>query len=149
MEARFPSATESIGSTQHHGAAVVAGSAGPATALSQIMILALALVLQTNSDSLAIRVRQLADTYLTAYFEQHPDEATLDGVANTRHDRLPDNSPAALTRWQQREDAWLAVLERIDPKRLSDRPEWVAYGIMRDALEGPVATRRGSLELAS
>ena len=113
------------------------------------MILALALVLQTNSDSLAIRVRQLADTYLTAYFEQHPDEATLDGVANTRHDRLPDNSPAALTRWQQREDAWLAVLERIDPKRLSDRPEWVAYGIMRDAIEGSVATRVCRFELWS
>ena len=45
------------------------------------MILALALVLQTSGDSLAVRVRQLADTYLTAYFEQHPDEATLDGVA--------------------------------------------------------------------
>jgi len=45
------------------------------------MILALALVLQTTSDSsLATRVRQLADSYLTAYFEQHPDEATLDGV---------------------------------------------------------------------
>ncbi len=30
------------------------------------MILALALVLQTNTDSLATRVRQLADSYLTA-----------------------------------------------------------------------------------
>src|SRR5437667_937001 len=105
------------------------------------MILALALVLQTNPDSLALRVRQLADTYLTAYFAQHPDEATLDGVANTRHDRLPDNSPAALARWQEREDAWLATLKRIDPKRLAGRPEWVSYGIMRDANEGSVATR--------
>jgi uncharacterized protein (DUF885 family) len=113
------------------------------------MILALALVLQTNSDSLAIRVRQLADTYLTAYFEQHPDEATLDGVANTRHDRLPDNSPAALARWQQREDAWLAALKRINPNKLAARPEWVAYGIMRDAIEGSVATRVCRFELWS
>jgi len=85
------------------------------------MILALALVLQTTSDSsLATRVRQLADSYLTAYFEQHPDEATLDGVANTRHDKLPDNSPAALARWQQREDDWLTALRRIDPKQRLD-----------------------------
>jgi uncharacterized protein (DUF885 family) len=113
------------------------------------MILALALVLQTNSDSLAMRVRQLADTYLTAYFEQHPDEATLDGVANTRHDRLPDNSPAALARWQQREDAWLSALKRINPNKLAARPEWVAYGIMRDAIEGAVATRVCRFELWS
>jgi len=113
------------------------------------MILALALVLQTSSDSLATRVHQLADTYLTAYFEQHPDEATLDGVANTRHDRLPDNSPATLARWQQREDAWLATLKRINPARLAGRPEWVAYGIMRDAIEGSVATRVCRFELWS
>ncbi|MGH7519702.1 MAG: DUF885 domain-containing protein [Gemmatimonadales bacterium] len=113
------------------------------------MILALALVLQTNSDSLAARVRQLADTYLTAYFEQHPDEATLAGVANTRHDRLPDNSPAALALWRQREDAWLTALKRIDAKRLVGRPEWVAYGIMRDAIEGSVATRVCRYELWS
>ncbi len=113
------------------------------------MILALALVLQTTSDSsLATRVRQLADSYLTAYFEQHPDEATLDGVANRRHDRLPDNSPAALARWQQREDAWLTALRRIDPKRLAG-PEWVAYGIMRDAIEGSVGTRVCRFELWS
>jgi uncharacterized protein (DUF885 family) len=113
------------------------------------MILALALILQTSSDTLATRVRQLADTYLTAYFEQHPDEATLDGVANTRHDRLPDNSPATLLRWQQREDAWLAALKRINPKRLVGRPEWVAYGIMRDAIEGSAATRVCRFELWS
>lgn len=113
------------------------------------MILALALVLQTNSDSLAARVRQLADTYLTAYFEQHPDEATLDGVANARHDRLPDHSPAALARWQEREDAWLAALKRIDLKRVAGRPEWVAYGIMRDALEGSIAERACRFELWS
>ena len=113
------------------------------------MILALALVLQTSSDSLATRVRQLADSYLTAYFEQHPDEATLDGVANARHDRLPDNSPATLARWQEREDAWLAALKRVNPERLTVRPEWVAYGIMRDAIEGSAATRVCRFELWS
>src|SRR5437667_382385 len=113
------------------------------------MILALALALQANTDSLALHVRQLADTYLTAYFEQHPDEATLDGVANTRHDRLPDNSPEALARWREREDAWLAALKKINPSRLAARPEGIAYGIMRDAIEGSIATRVCRYELWS
>ena len=113
------------------------------------MILALALVLQTNTDSLATRVRQLADSYLTAYFERHPDEATLDGVASGPHDRLPDNSPAAITRWQEREDAWLDQLRHINPRRLEGRPEAVAYGVMRDAIEGSVAMRVCRFELWS
>ena len=86
-------------------------------------------------------MRRLADTYVAAYFERHPDEATLDGVAGASHDRLPDDSPPALARWQEREDAWLADLRAIDPGRLGDGLEAVAYGVMRDALEGAVATR--------
>src|SRR6266702_3691511 len=113
------------------------------------MILALALVLQANTDSLAVHVRQLADSYLTAYFEQHPDEATLDGVANIRHERLPDNSPAALARWQEREDAWLVALKHINPSRIAGRSEFIAYGIMRDAIEGSIATRVCRYELWS
>jgi len=114
------------------------------------MTLALALlVLQANSDSTAARVRQLADSYLAAYWERHPDEATLDGVTKVRHDRLPDNSPGNAARWWRREDAWLGQLERIDPAPLAGRPEWIAYGIMRDALEGSVATRVCRFELWS
>jgi D-aminopeptidase len=112
------------------------------------MTLALALlVLQATSDSTATGVRQLADSYLAAYWERHPDEATLDGVTNVRHDRLPDNSPANAARWWRREDAWLAELQRIDPARLSGRPEGIAYGIMRDALEGSVGIRLCRYEL--
>ena len=114
------------------------------------MILAVLVVLvQGNADSLATRVRQITDTYLTAYFERHPDEATLDGVAHTRHDRLPDNSPNALARWRQREDVWLPELEGLAPAPLAGRPEWIAYGIMRDALEGSIATRVCRFELWS
>ena len=116
------------------------------------MIALVLLVLQTGAgspDSLAARVRQLADSYLAGYFEQHPDEATAAGVAGIRHDRLPDNSPAALARWRAREDRWLAQLKDIHPKRIAGRPEWVAYGIMRDALEGSVATRVCRFELWS
>ncbi len=115
-----------------------------------ITILASLVLLQANHpDSLAARARQLADTYLVAYFERHPDEATLDGMAKGPHDRWPDNSPAALARWQQREDAWLEKLKRINPDRIEGRPEAIAYGIMRDAIEGSIATRVCRFELWS
>lgn len=113
------------------------------------LLAALALLQSKQPDSLAARVRQLSDSYLVAYFDRHPDEATLDGVANGPHDRLPDNSPAALARWQEREDAWLAQLKRIDAGRIAGRPEAVAYGIMRDAIEGSIATRVCRFELWS
>ena len=113
------------------------------------LLAALVLLQSKHPDSLAARVRLLADSYVVAYFERHPDEATLDGVANGPHDRLPDNSPAVMARWQQREDAWLAQLKRIDARRIADRPEGVAYGIMRDAIEGSIATRVCRFELWS
>src|SRR2546427_272558 len=85
-------------------------------------------------------MRKIADAYVAAYFERHPDEATLDGVAGVRHDQLPDNSPITRGRWQAREDRWLAELQRMDPTPLVGRPEWTAYGVMRASLEGSVAT---------
>src|SRR5439155_25603280 len=95
----------------------------------------------SERDSLAARVRQLSDSYVTAYLERHPDEATLDGVAGFHHDRFPDDSPDAIARWQAREDAWLADLRRIDRSALGGRPEWIAYGILRPSPEGAIATR--------
>src|SRR2546425_10214737 len=96
-----------------------------------------------GTDSLGARVRRLADTYVAAYFERHPDEATLDGVAGVPHDRLPDDSPPALARWQAREDAWLADLRALDPARLGDGPEAGADGGVRRAPEGRGAAPGG------
>ncbi len=116
--------------------------------MNSLLPVVLALTMQGGgADSLAARVRQITDSFLAAYFERHPDEATLDGVAGVRHDRLPDNSLAALARWDRREDEWLAQLRRIDPAPLGERPEWIGYGIVRESLEGSVATRVCRYEL--
>ena len=114
-----------------------------------ITLLAALTMLQGRDSALAARTRQLADSYLVAYFERHPDEATLDGVANAPHDRWPDNSPATIAAWQQREDDWLKQLKHIDDDRLAGRPEGVAYGIMRNSIEGSIATRVCRYELWS
>src|SRR2546423_9331598 len=114
-----------------------------------ITLLAALALLQSHDSAAAAQTRQLADAYMIAYFERHPDEATLDGVANGPHDRLPDNSPAAIADWQRREDDWLKQLRRIHDDRLVGRPEGIAYGIMRDAIEGSIATRVCRYELWS
>ncbi len=109
--------------------------------MNLVVTVALVLTQGPSNDSVPARVKDLADTYLAAYFERHPDEATLDGVADGPHDRLPDDSPLALADWRAREDAWLAELSAIDPASLVGRPEAVAYAVMRNALEGAIATR--------
>ena len=109
--------------------------------MNLVVTAALVLTQGLSNDSVPARVKDLADTYLAAYFERHPDEATLDGVADGPHDRLPDDSPLALADWRAREDAWLAELSAIDPASLVGRPEAVAYAVMRNALEGAIATR--------
>ena len=38
------------------------------------------------------RVRELADAYVSAFFDQFPEQATYYGVPGRRHDRLSDNS---------------------------------------------------------
>ena len=106
-----------------------------------------ALLALAPDDSLADRVRRLADGYLAAWLERHPDDATVDGAAGADHGRLTDNTRPALERWHAREDAWLAELRAIDPAPLAGRPEWTAYGVMRASLEGSAATRVCRFEL--
>jgi uncharacterized protein (DUF885 family) len=87
------------------------------------------------------RVRALADAYLEGYFDRNPDEATSYAVAGRRHDRLPDNSIAALGAWQAKEDAWLAEARQIDPATIAAAPLRATFAITREALEGSMARR--------
>jgi len=66
--------------------------------MNAVVAVVLAVAQGPATDSLGLRVRRLADTYVAAYFERHPDEETLDGVAGASHDGLPDDSPPALAR---------------------------------------------------
>src|SRR5438445_11169531 len=86
----------------------------------------------TGTDSLAGRVRQLVDSYVSAYFERHPDEATLAGVAGVRHDRWPDNSPSGIAHSWLREDPWLPEPEAIHAESLAGPPGSPGAGIIRD-----------------
>lgn len=100
-----------------------------------------------DTATTARQVNAIADEYMAALLERNPELVTFYGLPNGRHDRLTDNSPAALRAWQAREDAWLARMAAMDPAPLDGRPERATYAILRDALESAVATRacRGEL----
>jgi len=83
----------------------------------------------------------IADEYLAAVLEFHPELGTLYSVPGARHDRLTDNSLQALDAWQAREDAWFAELNAIDRPVDAGSRDWVTYGIVHDALEGAIGTR--------
>ncbi|MBW8862848.1 MAG: hypothetical protein JF601_10855, partial [Acidobacteria bacterium] len=87
------------------------------------------------------RVRELADTYLAAYFERFPEQITYFGVPGRPQSGLTDNSLAALRASEAREDGFLASLKQIDPSAIGAAPLRATYAIARQTLEAAVAKR--------
>jgi len=97
---------------------------------------------QVNGAILAQRdIEAIADEYLSALLEYHPELGTRYSLPDARHDRLTDNSPEARAAWQVREDAWLAELSaRGMPAEVGSR-DWVTYGILHETLTSSAAVR--------
>jgi uncharacterized protein (DUF885 family) len=94
-------------------------------------------------------IETIADEYLAALLQRHPEMGTYYSLPGARHDRLLDNSLEAFTAWQQREDAWLAELDPIGtPAEIGSR-DWVTYGILREALAASIGRRICRTELWS
>jgi uncharacterized protein (DUF885 family) len=87
------------------------------------------------------RVKMLADTYLAAYFDRYPEQATVYGVPGRRHDKLTDNSPEARKAWEAREDAWLNDVHAIPQSAIASRPLRATDAILREALESSLGSR--------
>ncbi|HEY0144145.1 MAG TPA: DUF885 domain-containing protein [Thermoanaerobaculia bacterium] len=107
-------------------------------------LIALALLAFTALNASAAKpayITALADAYMAAYYERFPEAATMAGLADARHDRVTDNSPAALARWQSVQDAFLTLIAEVDPKSLWGTPEWITYGFLRETLEASRGTR--------
>jgi uncharacterized protein (DUF885 family) len=92
---------------------------------------------QRTDDPAAVRA--LADEYLAARLERYPEMITFYGLAG-RHDRLTDNSQAALAAWEAREDDFLTRLDRLAPPAPGEEA-WAVYGIMHEALAADIAMR--------
>lgn len=95
------------------------------------------------------RMRALADDYVDAELERDPGAAYFVGLEAPRHDRLPDQSPAALAAWRLREDDWLERLHEIEPARLADPAMRVAHAQLREQLESSRQARICRRELWS
>jgi uncharacterized protein (DUF885 family) len=87
------------------------------------------------------RVRAFADAYLAGYLNRFPETATYYGIPGQPHDRLADNSPAALARWHAQEDAWLGHVRAIDTARISSGPLEATHAIVLEAIESAIASR--------
>jgi uncharacterized protein (DUF885 family) len=87
------------------------------------------------------RVKALADAFLESWFERNRESATYYGVPGRRHDQLTDNSLTAVKAWEAKEDAWLADARAIDPAAIETPSLRATYAIVRDTLEGSIATR--------
>ncbi len=86
-------------------------------------------------------IEAIADEYLAAVLQYHPELGTQYSLPGARHDRLTDNSLEALAAWQARQDDWLQELDAIGaPAEVGSR-DWVTYGILHQALEGSIGTR--------
>src|SRR5262249_48019380 len=87
------------------------------------------------------RIKSLADTFLTAFFDRTPEAGTFYGVPGRHHDALTDNSIAALRAWEAKEDGFLRDVKAIDGNAASSRLLRATYAILRQSLEGNVAKR--------
>jgi uncharacterized protein (DUF885 family) len=86
-------------------------------------------------------IETIADQYLDAMLDRYPTMATRLGLKDRQHDRLFDNSPEALSEWQELEDVLIAELEAIgEPSDIGSR-DWVTYGILHERLAASQATR--------
>jgi uncharacterized protein (DUF885 family) len=91
----------------------------------------------------------IADEYLAALLQRHPEMGTNYSIPGARHDRLTDNSLEALAAWQQREDTWLAELDRAGAPAAIGSRDWVTYGMLREALAASIGDRVCRSELWS
>ena len=88
----------------------------------------------------AAEVERVADDYFAGYLEFNSTAGTYLGLPGARHDRMEDNSLAALRRFETREDRWAEQLRRIDGASLLGTPAWSTHGILLETVE---AARRG------
>lgn len=88
-----------------------------------------------SAASLAARVDSLADAFFDARLAIHPELGTELGLPNAEHDRIRDNSLAAIRAAEARMDSLHMRVITIDPAPLAGSPQEVTYAVLREALE--------------
>lgn len=86
-------------------------------------------------------VNRIANEFLSAYYEQFPEEVYEVGYPDAPADRFGDHSADALTRWYAAVDGWLRELDGIPVASLAGTPEALTYVFTRERLQA-IADRR-------
>lgn len=94
-----------------------------------------------DSAQLAQGVTALATEFLMQALARYPEAGTHLGLPFADHAAISDNRLEALRAWQQREDAWLTQVRRIDPEPLRGSAEFITYGFLRETLESSAQSR--------
>lgn len=89
----------------------------------------------------AADINALADEYVREFFQTFPEFATLEGVPSADHGRLSDNSLAAVERWQQMENAWIARASALDASAIVGTPAYRTLRALTEQLEGSRGVR--------
>jgi uncharacterized protein (DUF885 family) len=116
---------------------LAAGCAGTSSTLNQPL----------KIEAGAQGVTRIADAYVNEFINSFPEEAFSAGLTLPNDGSLSDNSLVALSAWERKEDAWWSELQRIDGEALWGRPEWITYGLLREALEAQRGARVCRFEL--
>lgn len=116
--------------------------------IAPVVILALACAVpRTVADGDAdTRAVSLAEAYVDAFFAEHPEEGTIWGYPRAAHGRLEDGALAAVDRWRQEEDRWLAQAHALASRVGSERAR-LAVRLLEAHLEGRRAMRACEREL--
>ncbi len=82
----------------------------------------------------AARVDAAADAYVAAFVDAYPEDVDVLGLAEARHDRFRDRSPAATATWLATLDELDAATAGIDAASLFGEPAWVTIGYLREGI---------------
>ncbi|MEJ8568006.1 DUF885 domain-containing protein [Elongatibacter sediminis] len=94
--------------------------------------------LQAERAAAARDVVALADDYVIAYFDRHPEQAPVSGAPDPAPDRLTDNSLEALARWQILEQDLLARLDAIPGEAITAPAARITADLLRHQLESNI-----------
>lgn len=93
--------------------------------------------LQTDASA---ELRIVADEWIRELLVAQPLTGVFLGIPNTPNDSLGDNSLAATKVWQEKEDAWLVRIRKINVAGLP-LADQVTYAVLLELLEGAIQTR--------
>ena len=100
-----------------------------------------------RADSVAKQVTALADEFMAEGLKRFPELATFIGMPGMRHDRLSDNSLAAIPELERLSDAFAARVLALDPNAILGRPEYITLGYLRENAESGRQSRVCKSEL--